>query len=182
MSKQRVPTIVVAAIVLAVLWPDAVWAQQKHPMSISSEGVKSRYVQQLALDVDDVPGHQVRVQESQRTFPADNQPLIDGERIVEWWGRGYSNYVGGIGPAWGYVTIITDQGNKVFLEYHGTSESVVTATGSKRGTYNGTSRFIGGTGRFSKIRGYLVDATRFDTDPKAGYNVGESRGEYWFDQ
>jgi hypothetical protein len=182
MSKQLVPQMMVAVGILAALCPGVVSAQQKHPIAISSEGVKSRYVQQLALDVDDVPGHQVRVQESQRTFPVNNQPTIDGERIVEWWGRGYSNYVGGIGPAWGYVTITTDKGNKLFLEYHGTSESSATETGSKRGTYHGTSRFLGGTGRFSKIRGYLVDETKFDTDPKAGYNVGDSRGEYWFEQ
>lgn len=166
MSKQLVSQMVVAAGILAALFPGALWAQLKHPIAISSEGVKSRYVQQLALDVGDVPGHQVRVQESQRTFPADNQPTVDGERIVEWWGQGYSNYVGGIGPAWGYVT----------------SESAATETGSKRGTYHGTSRFLGGTGRFSKIRGYLVDETKFDTDPKVGYNVGDSRGEYWFEQ
>ena len=75
-----------------------------------------------------------------------------------------------------------DGGNKVFIEYFGTSESQVTETGSKRGTYDGTSRLVGGTGRFSKIRRVFVDETKFDTDPKAGYNVSDSRGEYWFEQ
>jgi hypothetical protein len=138
-------TLVVAAGMLSSLCPGILWAQQKHSIAISSEGVKSRYVQQLALDVDDVPGHQVRVQESQRTFPAESSPTLDGEHIVERWGRGYSNYVAGIGPAWGYVTIITDKGNKIFLEFNGTSETRTNETGSKRGSYNGTSRFIGGT-------------------------------------
>jgi len=173
---------VVAAGILSFLCPGILSAQQKHSITISSEGAKSRYVQQLALDVDDVPGHQVRVQESQRIFPAENSPTIDGEHIAEWWGRGYSNYVAGIGPAWGYVTIITDKANKIFLEFNGTSETRVTETGSKRGTYNGTSRFVGGTGRFAKIRGYLIEVTNFDTDPQAGYNTGDSRGEYWFEK
>jgi len=182
MCQQLLPRVLVASGIFAALFSGSGFAQQKHPIAISGESAKSRYVQQLAIDVDDVPGHQVRVLENVRIFPADKQPIVDGERIVEWWGRGLSNYVGGVGPVWGYNTWITDKGNKIFFEFSGTSESQPTETGSKRGTYHGTSRFVGGTGRFSKIRGYLVEVTKFDTDPKAGYVVAESRGEYWFEQ
>jgi hypothetical protein len=157
-------------------------AQQKTAITISGEGVKSRYVQQLVIDVDDMPGHQVRVQEAHRIYPVGKQPVVDGERLVEVWIRGFSNYTGGIGPAWGYNTWVTEKGNKIFSEYTGTSESITTESGAKRGTYHGTVRFIGGTGRFSKIRGVLVDEAKFDTDPKTGYNVSDSRGEYWFEQ
>ena len=161
----------------------AVFAQEKHPISMSAEGMKGRYVQQHVIDVDDVPGHQIRILEIQRTFTPDKQTAIEGERIVEQWGRGFSNYTGGIGPTCGYNTWITDKGNKIFIENSGTSETkVVAETGSKRGTYNGTSRFVGGTGKFAKIRGYLVEVTKFDTDPKVGYNESESHGEYWFEK
>jgi hypothetical protein len=146
------------------------------------EGVKSRYVQQQAIDVDDVPGHQVRVQETHRVYPADGQIVVEGERVVESWIRGFSNYTSGLGPAWGYATWITDKGSKIFIEYTGTSESQATDTGSKRGTYHGTARLVGGTGKFAKIRGLMVDLAKFDTDPKTGYNVSDSRGEYWFEQ
>ena len=182
MSKFMPQPLLLPVCMLVALFSSTGWAQQKQSMTMSSEGVKSRYVQQQAIDVDDVPGHQVRVQETQRTYPPDRQPVIDGERIVEAWVRGFSNYTNGVGPAWGYGTWIMDSGNKVFIEYFGTSESQVTGTGSKRGTYHGTSRLVGGTGRFSKIRGVFVDETKFDTDPKAGYNVSDSRGEYWFEQ
>ena len=148
------------------------WAQEKHPINISGEGVKSRYTQQLNIDVGDEPTHQVRVYENQRVFPADKQPIVDGERVVEIWGRGFSNYSGGVGPSWGYGVWITEKGNKIFLDYSGTAESQVTDTGSKRGTYHGTSRLTGGTGRFSKIRGHLVEVTKFDNDPKSGYVGG----------
>ena len=157
-------------------------AQQRTAITISGEGVKSRYVQQLVIDVDDVPGHQVRVQESHRTYPADKRPVVGGERLVEAWVRGFSNYTGGIGAAWGYVTWITDKGNKIFSEYSGFSDSTTTETGSKRGIYHGTAQLVGGSGRFAKIRGVLVDVAEFDTDPKAGYNTADSRGEYWFEQ
>jgi hypothetical protein len=182
MSKQLLLTLVLAAGTFAALLSSPVAAQQKHSIVISGEGVKGRYVQQLFVDVDDVPGHQVRVQESQRIYPSDNQPLVDGERIVESWGRGFSNYTAGVGPSWGYSTWITDKGNKIFSEYWGSSETTTTETGSKRGTYHGTSRLVGGTGRFAKIRGVLVDVTEFDTDMKVGYQRGTSRGEYWFEQ
>lgn len=156
-------------------------AQQKRPLEIPAAGMSSRYTQQLALDVDDATGHQIRVQETHRTFAVDHQPVIDGERIVESWIRGFSNYTAGIGPAWGYATWITDQGNRINLEYAGASESRMTDTGSRRGSYHGTARLTGGTGRFAQVRGVLVDVTEFDTDPKNGYNRGTSRGEYWFE-
>jgi hypothetical protein len=167
---------------LAILFSTSGFGQQRVPLTVTGDGVKSRYVQQTAIDVGDVPGHQIRVQESQRTFPSENQPTIEGESIVEAWVRGFSNYTNGIGPAWGYLTWVTDKGNKIFVEYSGSSESATTATGSKRGTYHGTARIVGGTGRFVKIRGTLVDVGEFDTDAKAGYNRANSRGEYWIEQ
>jgi hypothetical protein len=155
-------------------------AQQKHPISISSEGAKTRFVQQLAIDVDDLPGHQVRTFENHRIYATDNPTMVAGERIVESFGRGLSNYVAGIGPVSGYTTLVTDKGNKIFLEFSGSSETRPTETGSKRGTYRGTARFVGGTGQFMNIRGYLVEEAKYDTDPETGYNFGEFSGEYWF--
>ena len=181
MNKRLLGTILAGVCVVATLAPGPIWAQEKHPISISSEGAKTKFIQQLAIDVDDVSGHQVRVFENHRIYAADKQATVAGERIVESFGRGLSNYVSGIGPVFGYITLVTDKGNKMFLAFSGTSETRPTETGSKRGTYNGTARFTGGTGPFSNIRGYLVDSTKYDTDPKTGYNVGEFRGEYWFE-
>ena len=182
MEKRTVFWTLHGAWIVAAFFLGSVWAQEKHSFSMTSEGVKGRYIQQSMIDVDDVPGHQIRILEIQRTIAPENQLVIDGERIVEMWGRGYSNYIRGIGPTWGYNTWITDKGNKIFLENSGSSETQPTETGSKRGVYNGTSKFVGGSGRFSKIKGYLVEITKFDTDPKNGYNVSDSHGEYWFEQ
>jgi hypothetical protein len=77
---------------------------------------------------------------------------------------------------------VTDKGNKIFLESIGTSETQATQAGSRRGTYHGTAHIIGGTARFAKLRGVLVDVSQFDTDPKAGFNTVDSHGEYWFEQ
>ena len=167
---------------VAASFASSIWGQEKRPLTISGEGVKGRYVQQHVIDMDDVPGHQLRIYEAHRDYPADKAPVIDGERVVEAWVRGFSNYTAGVGPVWGNTTFITDKGNKIFVEGIGTSESKTTETGSKRGTYHGTSRFVGGTGRFAKIRGTFVDVSQFDTDPKTGYNTVDTHGEYWFEQ
>jgi len=182
MNTRPLSKAALGAGLVAALLPCSAWAQQKHSINLSSEGVKGRYVQQYIIDADDVPGHQIRILEVHRTIAADNQPVVDGERIVEIWTRGFSNYTNGVGPAWGYNTWITDKGHKIFVENTGTSETQPTETGSKRGTYHGTARFVGGTDRFAKIRGTLVEVTKFDTDPKTGYNAGESHGDYWFEQ
>jgi len=157
-----------------------VLAQEKHALVISAENVKSRYVKQLSIDVDDVASHQVRVFEFQRVFPVGAQPVVDGEKIVEQWGRGFSNYANGVGPAWNYTTYITDKGNKIFAQSIGTSDTKVRDNGSRYGSYHGTSQMVGGTGRFAKIRGTFVDVSEFDTDPSNGFTTGTSRGEYWF--
>ena len=159
------------------------WAQEKHPIVVSGEGAKGRYVQQYMIDVDDVPGHYIRINEIQRTYAPDKQTVIEGERIVETWSRSLTNYISGVGPVLAsYNTWITDKGNKIFIEGTGTSESQPTETGSKRGTFHGTSRFVGGTGQFSKIRGTLVDFSKYDTDPKSGFNTIDSHGEYWLEK
>ena|SRR5262249_15364236 len=182
MKNRILPIAVVAFSIFGVCLCNAGWGQQKQPISISGEGVKSRWVQQHIIDVDDVPGHQIRNYEIQRTYSADSGLVVDGEHIVESWTRGFSNYTNGIGPAWSYTTWITEKGNKIFIESAGTSDTKPTETGSKRGTYHGTSRLISGTGRFAKVRGLLVDMAKFDTDPKTAYNVLETHGEYWFEQ
>ena len=182
MSTRAASRLLVPVSILVVSFSCSAWAQQKYPISMSGEGVKGRYVQQHIVDVDDAPGHQVRVYEIQRTYSPDKPIVIDGERIVEAWIRGASNYTGGIGPVWSYTTYMTDKGNKIFLESIGTSETQATQTGSRRGTYHGTAHIIGGTARFAKLRGVLVDVSQFDTDPKAGFNTVDSHGEYWFEQ
>jgi hypothetical protein len=70
----------------------------------------------------------------------------------------------------------------VFMESAGSSETIATETGSKRGTDHGTARIVGGTGRFAKIRRLLVGESKFDTAPKLNYNVYSIHGEYWFEQ
>ena len=169
------------AVVATLIAADFALAQQKFPINTTSEGVKSSYVQQHIIDVGDVAGHQVRILEVHRVHSM-KQIEVGGVKVVEEWDRGFSDYTNGVGPARGYGIWMLEDGNKVFLEWHGTAYSVLTASGSKRGTFHGSTKIMGGTGPFTKIRGVMTDAIEFDTDPKNGYSQGSNKGEYWFEQ
>ena len=93
------------AITLGVTLPlcsiAAGWAQEKHKLAYTLPAALSTFTQQHALDVGDVPGHQVRIFAVHRTYPKDLL-VVDGVRVVEEWLRGYSDYIDINGPAWGY--------------------------------------------------------------------------------
>ena len=92
-------------IVMAVaLISTHTWAQQRFPISFSGEGAKSRWVQQHIIEVDDVPGHQIRIYELQRTYPSENGLVLDGERVIEDGAEDLSNYTNRIAPVSGFST------------------------------------------------------------------------------
>ena len=170
-----------AVAVLSVLVAaQSAWAQQKFPINTTSEGVKSNYVQQHVIDVGDVTGHQVRILEVHRVHTL-KQIELDGIKVAEEYDRGFSDYTNGVGPAHGYGVWFLEDGSKVFLEWHGTAYSEPTANGSRRGTFNGATKIVGGTGKFAKIRGTMTDAVEFDTDAKNGYSRATNKGAYWFE-
>jgi len=181
MKVARVFQLTAVAFVAALMCVDVAWAQEKFPINSTGEGVKSRYVQQHVIDVGDVAGHQVRILEVHRVH-TDKQIALNGVKVVEEWDRGFSDYTNGVGPANGYGIWVLEDGNKVFLEWHGTAYSATTVTGSKRGTFNGATKIVGGTGKFSRIRGVVSDSVEFDTDAQNGYSRASNKGEYWFEQ
>jgi hypothetical protein len=175
-SPYQAPCLLV--LVGSLLGP-ACYALEKYPYTHASPPQTSRYLRDHSIDVDDASGHKVRIAEIQRTYTQDH-PVIMGTKVVETWFRGFTDYIGGTGPGYGYETWILEDGNKIFVEskFHSTSEA--TPTGSRRGTSYATTRFVGGTGKFSSIQGTLTSTVEFDSDPRTGYNRPTSKGEYWF--
>ena len=155
------------------------YAQEKFSYSYSNPPETSKYIRDYSIEVDDMPGHKVRIVEIQRTYTKDH-PMIMGTKVLEMWFRGFTDYGSSGGPGHGYETWILEDGNKLFLESVFLSSTEATATGSRRGTSHSTIRFVGGTGKYASIRGSLSSSVEFDSDPKAGYNRPTSRGEYWF--
>ena len=152
--------------------------QQKFSYHHSAPPDTSTYVQDHSIEVDDVPGHKVRIVEIRRIYTKDH-PTIMGAKVVETWFRGMTDYGARGGPGRGYETWVLEDGSKVYLESVFLSTIEVTASGSRRGTSYSTDRFVGGTGPYATIRGSVNSITEFDTDPTTGYNRPSSRGEYW---
>ena len=172
-----------ALVALALLFLCAnAWSQQKYPIANNTEGSTSKYTQQYKIEVGDVPGHTVRIQETNRTYNEKSTLAFRGVKAKESWVRGFSDYTNGKGRAWGYGQWVLEDGEKVFFDYSGQSHSEPTSTGSLKGSYHGTTRIVGGTGNYKGIRGTTTDTVSFDNDPKAGYNNISGTGEYWFEE
>jgi len=152
------------------------WAQQKQKVSYKVSAANSKYTQQHAVDVGDVPGHQVRIYEIQRTFPSDG-PKIEGIRFVEVWSRGFSDYIDLSGPSVVYNTFILENGDKIFARIDLVSQTVPNSDGSKKTTSATVGRITGGTGKFRGIQGTVISTTR--SDIKAGLNETQTEMEYW---
>jgi hypothetical protein len=178
LSRQAVLGLLVTC---AALISSGALAQERFKLESNSEGQVGRYIQQLTIDVGDVPGHQVRVVEIHYTYNDKSRFAFNGVKVREGWARGYSDQVSGIGPAWGYVVYLLEDGDRVMGQYSGTAEGELTPAGSRKGTYRGTTRFTGGTGKHKGVRGLLVTNVRYDTDPKLGHNIADSKGEYWLE-
>lgn len=157
-------------------------AQQHYPIEDKDDWSTGKYVQQHIIDAGDVPGHKVRILETQRIFNDKSRLAVSGVKVTEGRVWGYSDYTNGKGKAWGYGVWILEDGNKIYNEWSGTTSATPTATGSIEGAFNGVLWLKGGTGKFSSIRGLMTVENAFNNDPTKGYNRSESKGEYWFDE
>jgi hypothetical protein len=155
-------------------------AEEKCKMSGSVVAANTTYTQQHMIDVGDVPGHQVRIFELHHTYPADTKPNCEGLRRTEDWVRGISDYTDRNGPNWGYTVITLENGDKIFSEFRGVSQTVVTPDGTKNSTAVTVANYTGGTGRYQAVRGVERSSTIFDLDKKT--NEVRYEGEYWFEK
>jgi len=181
MSTIRLMALVVGVIGATALsaTTNSVWAQQKYQYSYSAAPTTSRYVQRHAIPVGDLDGHEIVVYELERIYATD-QPVIMGLKVVESRAYGLADQTNGVGTTEGYNIWTLEDGSKLFSDFHGSVYGELSETGFRRGTYHGTARFLGGTGKFATLRGTLTDVVEYYTDLKVGYNRPVSRGEYWF--
>lgn len=151
------------------------WAQKKQRVSFKTSSENTKYTQQHAIDVGDMAGHKIRIFEVHRTYPKD-PPMFDGLRLKAVWRRGYSDYVYVNGRAWGYDIYVLENGDKIFLEWSGTSSTADDPEPCKKSSFVGVLKITGGTGKFLGIRGLLKEQVIFS--PKTGYNEAQTEGEY----
>jgi hypothetical protein len=153
-------------------------AQEKQKLSFKTTTAGGKYTQQTAIDVGDIPGHQVRIYELRFTYTAE-APTFEGVKATESWSRGLSDYTDGTGHANGYGVYILQNGEKIFSRFTLVTQTVVGPNGSKRSAYTSVGTLTGGTGRFRGIRGMLRTSgtTDFKTAP-----MQQTEGEYWIEK
>ena len=154
-------------------------AQEKYAISFTSLAKNATYTQQYAIAVGDVPGHKIRIFEVRRMYP-QNPPVFEGVPVKEAWRQGYSDYVDVNGPAWGYDNYILENGDRIFLQWVGTSAALGNTGGPKKSEYIGILTITGGTGKFLGIRGMLKENLVFS--PDSGFNEAQTVGEYWIER
>ena len=164
-------SIVIIGAALTLLGISGAWAQQKHQVSFKNPGENTKYTEQHAMDVGDVPGHQVRSYEIYRTFPT-NAPVINGIKLKEIWGRGVSDYIDYNGTATQYNVYILENGDKFF------SRTTVLAHSVGSGQFNNMSvgYITGGTGKLAGIQGIIRSSG--SSNPKSGFNEVQTDIEY----
>jgi hypothetical protein len=169
-----------ATVLLAALLASSpAAAKERCRLSWEIRPADTTYTQQHAIDVGDVPGHQLRVFEAHRRFP-DDKPNCEGLRRTESWARVASDYVDRNGPNSGYLTIVLENGDRIFGRMSGTSQTSTAADGSQRSVATTVTTYTGGTGRYRSVRGVQRESIVFD--PERNFNQVQAEAEYWFEE
>ena len=173
--NRRTTQIAILIAVLGLAMVGQAAAQQKQRVTFKAQQENSKYTQQNAIDVGDVPGHQVRVYEIYRTYP-NNAPTINGLKLKETWTRGLSDYIDGNGPNVGYSVFAVENGDRFFIR----TSTVAQSPGSGKLTTASAGTITGGTGKLAGIQG--VVRTSSTAEPKAGMTELQYEIEYWLEK
>jgi hypothetical protein len=158
---------------MAVTAPVAM-AHEKHHVSYDSPATQTTYTQQHVIDVGDIPGHQARLFEIQRTY-GDDAPIINGSKLKEQWTRGMSDYIDNNGPALIYNVWILENGEKFFVR----TSLVAQSSGDGKLTNMTSGVITGGTGSLARMRGII--SSHGPSEPKAGINANRTDIDYWME-
>jgi hypothetical protein len=178
---RAVPAVFIAPLLAA---PGA--AQERCKFSSDSDsGTVQSYPQQLNIDVGDAPGHIVGVYEIHSVAGPNAKPNCEGLKDKESWTHGYRDYRDRNGHSWGYTVTILENGDKIYAQYSGTTETTTAADGSTKTTTDSVATWTGGTGRYQTVRGIarshtLVEWAKGESKPTG--NRTSSDGEYWFEK
>lgn len=169
---------VLAACGISLALSSSAWAQQKYVYK-GVPASTTKYVEQHAIDVGDIPGHQIRVARLQTKY-GDEAPAFDGVKVVESIASLSSDYINGSGRFVVYSVLTMANGDRIYERGEATSLSSAAADGSKKTLFSEVLNIVGGTGKFSTIRGTLRQTG--STDFKTGTSDNVTEGEYWFDK
>ena len=152
-------------------------AQEKHKYTFKTPPGTTKYGQTQVLEVGDVPGHQMRLTETLSKYPGE-APVFAGVKVLEVRGVLASDYVEGSGNAMSYGVYSLENGDKIYSRTTILTHTSVGADGARRTSFSSVTTLLGGTGKFTAIRGTL--RSNGFTDLKSGTSGTVAEGEYWF--
>jgi hypothetical protein len=149
-------------------------AQQIQHVSFKVAPENNKYVQQLNINVGDVPDHIERVYEIKTTL-SNSPPTINGLRITEIWSRGNADITNGNGSGTQYNVFVAEGGDMLF-----TRNANVVQNPAGQFTATQVGNITGGTGKLAGIHGVLYLTAKFnfqtgviDTEYTLDYAVGK---------
>ncbi|HTS54045.1 MAG TPA: hypothetical protein VMH26_12290 [Burkholderiales bacterium] len=148
-------------------------AQQKYTIS-QAPNTNSQYLQEHTVEVDDVPGHRLRVYEIRQEYPQKDLAFA-GVVVTEGLSRNMSDAINGNGSFTYYMVYSLEDGNKVFCRGTGTTQADSTV-GYR---FVIVENFVGGTGKFKGMRGQVRGSGV--RAPGATSLKVEWKGEYWIE-
>jgi len=148
-------------------------AQQKYTIS-QAPNANSQYLQEHTVEVDDVPGHRLRVYEIRQEYPQKDLAFA-GVIVKEGLSRNMSDAINGNGSFTYYMVYSLEDGHKVFCRGTGTTQADPTV-GYR---FVIVENFVGGTGKFKGMRGQ-VRGSGVRAPGATSLNV-EWKGEYWIE-
>jgi hypothetical protein len=166
----RVPAMTVTATVMLCFWGvlDASHGVAEESARVSFKSpAEDKYTQQQNIEVGDMPNHVVRSFELHRTY-SDNEPVINGLRLVEEWDRGIADYVKANGRGTVYSTYLMENGDKFFAR-----TALLVQTDSERLIASNVGIITGGTGKFAGMQGIVRMSTGIEAKTKVNYSQTE---------
>ena len=149
------------------------WAQQKYAIT-SAPNSNSQYLQEHIIEVDDVPGHRLRLYEIRQDYPQRDLAFA-GVVVKQGLSRNVSDAINGNGSFTYYMVYTLEDGNKVFARGTGMTQ----ADPGVGYRFVLVENFVGGTGKFKGIRGQARGGgTRA---PGASSLAVEWTGESWIE-
>lgn len=175
MSAIRLTAMVIVFIgATALCVTNAAWAQQKYTISAAPNS-SSQFLQEHIIDVDDVPGHRLRVYEIRQDYPQRDLAFA-GVVVKQGLSRNISDAINGNGSFTYYMVYSLEDGNKVFARGTGTTQADA-IVGYR---FVIVENFVGGTGKFKGMRGQVRGGGV--RAPGANSLTVEWKGEYWIEE
>lgn len=140
---------IVSGLCFATFWTIAPIANAAEKIEQTSSKSNPRIVSRNAIALADVPNHEVG-QEVQLSEIKFSHPAF---KVKEEWVYNQFNFVGGSGPHWGLFVDVHEDGSQTFGKYEGAQKTVANSDGSWTATWEGTYKYIGGTGKFKNVKG-----------------------------